>query len=451
MRKKVDTLWLDQSERAAADLNREIGGSYKTQEKNVTALDLVPDDAITIGEARKEQRLVSHSSDRKKMRLLLITADVSMLEEGSVAYRRMTDQRDMFLEIHIVVLNFQSEIPKESVLRLFENVWLYSTNSSSWWRQGYDAYKIIESQLAFSGGFRADIIVAEDLFLTGLVGWLYSKKHERPFQLHISEDFFDASFVESHEHPVLYEWVARYLLNRATSVRTKTEFQRQAVIADHPELDSVTELLPNYHNLEVWKDFVPSMNLHERYPQFKFIMLNISAMRTTSRAVETLFGAAKILRKYKTVGLIMVGNGPLRPLLEQHAIALGIQNQVEFEPAPSEVISHIKSAHLLLHLSEDGGEDDYILEAAVAKLPMVANASGLAGKLFVDGESACLCSGVDVECIADRINMFLNENQDRARFALNAYEVVFERIEQDYGAYLEAYNQSIERCIVTES
>jgi glycosyltransferase involved in cell wall biosynthesis len=147
----------------------------------------------------------------------------------------------------------------------------------------------------------------------------------------------------------------------------------------------------------------------------------------------------------------MVGNGPLRSHLEHQAIALGIQKQVEFESMPTEIISHMKSANILIHLSEDGGEDDLLIEAAVAKLPIIANAFGLAGKLFVDGESACLCSFDDIECVSDNINRYLNENQDRARYALNASTTVFERIEQDYGAYLVAYNQSIERCLAKES
>jgi glycosyltransferase involved in cell wall biosynthesis len=172
-------------------------------------------------------------------------------------------------------------------------------------------------------------------------------------------------------------------------------------------------------------------------------------MRTSSHSIDVLSGAAVILRRYPTIGLVIVGNGPLRAALERQVIALGVQNQVEFEPFPTEILSYIKSANVLVHLSEDGNEDDIILEAAAAKLPMIANARGIAGKLFVDGESACLCEATDIECVADNINMYLNENQNRARYALSASEIVFERIEQDYGAYLEAYSESIERCVVS--
>ena len=404
--------------------------------------------AIAIEDARKEAPILNTGFEREKVRLLLITKDATIIQEGSVSYRRVTDLRKMFLEIHIILLNYKEDDREAPVLRLFDNVWLYTTNSSSWWKLSYDAYHLAEAQLVFSGGFRADVIVAEDLFEAGLAGWFLSEKYGRPLQLHLYEDFYDPAFIDMQDHPILYGWSVRYLLERVESVRTKTEFQRHAVIIENADLESRTELLPSYYNLEAWRDFVPTFNLREKYPQFKFIILHVSSMRANSHSKEALFGAAKLLRRYPTIGLIMVGNGPLRPMLERHAIALGLQKQIEFEPTPPEVLSYMKSAHILLHLSEDGSEDEVILEAAVAKLPMIANVSGLAGKLFIDGESACLCAPNDVACVADNINRYLNENQDRSRFALNASEIVFERIEQDYSAYLESYRSSIERCIV---
>jgi glycosyltransferase involved in cell wall biosynthesis len=239
-------------------------------------------------------------------------------------------------------------------------------------------------------------------------------------------------------------------LKRVASVRTKTELQHRAVILGRTALEPVTELLPNYYNLKAWKDFEPTYDLRVVYPQFNFIMLHVSSMRTSSHAMEALIAASKILRRYPTVGLVMVGSGPLRALLEKTAITLEVQNQVEFEPMPSEVISHMKTASMLIHLSEDSEEDGFILEAAVSKLPIVANVLGFAGKLFVDGQSAVLCDIRSSACVTEGINRFLSRNQDRASFALNASDIVFERIEQDYLSYVQAYAQSIERCIVAD-
>lgn len=406
-----------------------------------------PAPTINVNEARKEDQILPASSDRQTIRLLLLTKDISVMHEGSPAHKRIADLRSMFLEIHVIVLNLEGKEDEPQVVRLFENVWLYPTLSSSWWMMGYDAYKLAHAQLVFSGGFRADVIVAEDPFESGIVGWMLREKFDRPFQLHIYEDFFDNAFIDTQEHPTFYEWSVRYLLKRVQSVRTKTEFQKQAVVREYPDLEPGTDVLPNYYNLEGWRDFAPAADLHAQYPRFKFIMLHISSMRQISHTQDVIAGAAPILKRYPTIGLVIVGAGPLRSALEKQTLALGLGNQIEFMPMPAEALSLMKTANVFIHLSEDGGEDELILQASVVRLPLIANAEGLAGTLFKDGESARLCAPSDTACIADSINMYLNENQDRARYALNASEIVFERIEQDYGAYLKAYKGSIERCV----
>ncbi len=457
---RKDDSWIDPGKRAADQLNSIIRSDFSRDNGKVSVgdgstpsldVEAVPNVEIGVEDARNEAPVLPVSRDREKARLLLITKDTSILEEDSLAHRRITDMRDCFLEIHVIVLNYKPETgEKVPIIRSFENVWLYPTNSSVWWRLAYDGYRMGENQLVFSGGFRADVVVAEDLFEAGLVGRFLSKKYNRPFQVHIQEDFFDEEYRESHEHPVLYEWSLEYLLNHVTSVRTKTEFQRQAVIAEQPRLENYTEMLPSYYNLDAWRDVVPSVNLHDKYPQFKFIILHISSMRVSSHSYDVIRGASKLLRRYPTVGLVVVGNGPLRHMLERQAIALGMEKQIEFETATPEMLSYVKTANLFIHLSEDGSEDAFLLQAAVSKLPIIANKDGIAGIIFKDGESACLCSPEDATCVADGINRYLNENQDRTRFGLSASEAVFDRSEQDYNAYLKAYKESIERCIVSK-
>jgi glycosyltransferase involved in cell wall biosynthesis len=396
--------------------------------------------------------MLQYVSNRGSMRLLLITKDTAILAEGSAANRRIIDLRAKFPEIHVIVLAYR-EKRKEPVLvqRLFDNVWLYTAESDSWWTLVYDAYTVANTQLVFGGGFRADAIVAEDPFESGMVGWLLSRKHKRTLQLHVYEDCFDVSVIESQEYPVIYKWITRFVIGRAGSVRTKSEFQRRMIAEEYPKLEPVTELLPSFYDLNAWKNVVPTNSLRDRFPQFKFILLHVSSMRAGSRTSEVLSGVADMLRRYPTIGLVIVGNGPLRHHFEKKVIALGLQNQVEFEPVPVEIISYMKTANVYVHLTEDSSEDDLLLQAAVSKLPIIANSNGLAGKLFVHEESACLCAPGDAGCISNSLNRYLNENQERTRFALNAQEIIFDRIEQDYGAYLTAYANSIERSIVASS
>lgn len=473
----TDDSWLNPSKRAKEYLDKALEGdsdlgdlvvlNKKVLEREEARADVAKekgvltdfDEPVTGGgegtlrasDARNEEPILEQVSKREEVRLLSVTTDVSVLERGSLSYQRLAGEREVFYEIHVIVIAPTPTREAVSVLRPFENVWVYRTTAKQWWARMREACQIAENQLVFSGGFRADIVIGDDLFEAGLVAWYIAQKHARPFQLHIREDFFDQSFVEGQAHPSLYELSRWHLLRSAGSVRTQTEFQKQAVVKANGDLGERTELLPTYHNLQVWRDLTPSFDLHERYPQFKFILLHISSMRPSSHSLTALLGAAKILKRYQTLGLVIVGNGPLRADLERQVIALGLQGQVEFEPMPTEVISHMKTANVLIHLSEDSAEESLLLEGAVAKIPLVASTTGIGGRLFTDGESACLCKPDDVACVADGINRYLNENQERSGFALSAYDTVFERIEQDYNAYLTAYRDSVERAIVPQT
>lgn len=407
--------------------------------------------SINIKEARAEESVLVHTEIRQSARLLLVTKDTRILESGSEIYKRIIDLHNRFLEIHVVLLNTVAEDTDESTQRLFDNVWIYPTNSTTPWKWWFDAYTVIKSQLEFSGGFRADIVIADDPAVTGMVGWYVSKKYKRPFLLFIQEDFFDTEFVNTKKYPNFYSWCVSYVLEHATHVRTDTEQQRIAVIHERPELEATVEGLPQYYPLDLWKNFPPTTTLHELYPQYKFVILHISSMHTSSHTASAIAGVASILQRYPTLGLVIVGNGPLRAQLEANVLALGIQKQVEFLPMPEEILSYITSANLYVHVSEDAGDDVFLLKAAMAKVPLIVGSKGIGGKLFTDGESACVCEPEDVVCIAHGINRYLNENHTRTHFAMSAFETTLDRVEQNHDAYLNTYALSIERCISATS
>jgi glycosyltransferase involved in cell wall biosynthesis len=398
-------------------------------------------------EARTADPLLSYTSDRNNIRLLFFTKDISVLNEGTIMQQRILEFARSFAEIHVIVLCIKKEA-EAITARIQDNVWLYTTGSRYWWKTMYDAYRLANEQLTFAGGFRADMVIAEDPFESGVAGHFIASHHERPLQVHVFDDFFDPNFKEREDQNGMKVSMAHFVMKRAESVRTNSEHLKEQILIEYPKLADHIEVFPIYHNLTVWRDLEPTFDLHERYPQFKFIILHISQMYAKSHSKEVIIGVTPILMRYPTVGLVIVGNGPMRADLEKIVLALKLEKQVEFEPMPTEIISHMKTANVLVHLSEVSEEDEVVLEAATAKLPMILGKSGLARELFTDGESAYLCANTDANCVSTHVNLFLNENQTRSKFALNAFGIIFERIRQDYGEYLTAYRRSIERGVV---
>jgi glycosyltransferase involved in cell wall biosynthesis len=401
---------------------------------------------VSAEEALQEGKVVTSVSDRQNVRVLILTQNVGVLTNGGVAQARILEYSKMFAEVHVVVLCLNGESTNEPD-RIAQNVWLYPTNSSKWWRTPYDAYQMVKEQLVFGKGFRADLIIAEDAFESGAAAWYVGRKFSRVFEVHIFDDFFEPDFKDEDEHNSFRLTLSKFVLPRAACVRTATEFLKEQVTDNYPKLQDVVEVLPTYYNFDAWREAGVVVNLKELYPQFKFVVLHFSSMGERSHTEEVIDGLYYILRQYPTVGLIIVGDGPKRKALEERVASYELAGRIEFIEQVDEFVSYIKSTDVLVHTSQNSEDDKYIFCAGVVGTPMVAADTGLASTLFEDGESAFLCPSDSPPCIGEKVNRFMNEGQLRVKFERYAADAVKERVEQDYDAYLESYRISVERCL----
>lgn len=402
---------------------------------------------VTVDEALSEEKVIAAESDRQNVRVLVLTRDPAMLVHASAAQQRLAEYGHMFAEVHVIVFCMRGESANEPV-RIAKNVWVYPTNSSSWWKMPFDGYRLANDQLLFGQSFRVDLIIAEDPFESGAVAWYLGRKHDRQYQVHILENYFDADFKNKEPHNGLRLTVSSYVMPRVACVRTETEFLKEKVVAEYPELADVTEVLPMYYNLDAWEESDVVADLSEIYPQFKFALLHFSSMTERSHTEEVIDGLYYLLRQYSTLGLVIVGDGPEREALEDRVVKYELGEHVKFLDNDDEFVSYIKTAHALVHTSKDSEDDKFILCAARVGTPMIAADHGLAETLFEDGVSAFLCPVDSPPCIGEKVNRFLSENPLRNQFKRYAREAVKDRVEQDYAGYIESYRNSIIRCLV---
>jgi glycosyltransferase involved in cell wall biosynthesis len=388
-----------------------------------------------------------HKERQKNVRLLLITSDISVLDSGSVAHRKILDLESHFHEVHVLVIARGHAQHKEQVIRPLDTVWFYIINAISLIHGTRSFVKTLEAQLVFNGELRVDCVVAENFGVAGLAGWYIKKKYNRPLQLHVYEDFWDPEVIHSHEHSIAYRIVTRFLLDQVECIRVRSEAQRQALETYEARFASSAKLLPHFYDLSHWRDQKITVDVKVKYPQFNFIIVHVTSMRSATHSDAVLFAVAPILRQYPMVGLVIIGDGPLRGKLERQILSLGIQRQVEFVPSSCDVVSYIKTAQTVIHVSDDANEDDVMLATAVSRVPLIANTHSLAGELFKNGESAHLCDPEDTACITRGIQLYMSGTQSRSQYAINACDAVFDKVIQDYKTYLLAYVESITECL----
>jgi glycosyltransferase involved in cell wall biosynthesis len=88
--------------------------------------------------------------------------------------------------------------------------------------------------------------------------------------------------------------------------------------------------------------------------------------------------------------LDVVGDGPLRPGLEELADRLGVRPHVRFLGARADLPDLLNDAACLLLASDYEGCPLSVIEAMAAGLPVVATAAGGVPELVVDGETGVL-------------------------------------------------------------
>ncbi len=418
--------------------------------KRAEAAEKAATEAALIAEAEAAETAppVPPPSDRKKLRMVLVTTDISFFIEGSKSQLDYLEVADRFDEIHVIVINLNREALPES-LRVALNMWVYSTNSRSYAFGILNAYSVAKRQLVLSTvGFRGDIVIAGDAFESAAAAYLIARKYSVPLQVQVLTDPFEEGFVKEEEGNNWRLMAAKFVIPRAACIFVRSSRIQGNIERRYRKIKDKITFLPPFRDLMAFRDGEVLFNLHERYPQFKFIMLAVTPLDARSKVDFIIDVCAPYLQQYPTLGLIIVGEGPEHERLTEKIAALGITEKVSIQPERDDLVSYMKTANLLVNVSTSDEQDLLVAAAAAAGLPILTVEGDMSTALFEDGVNAFVCPLDDVMCFQSRIREFLNNNQLRTAFAINGKNKVFSVVEQDVSAYRRAFVDVVEACVL---
>jgi glycosyltransferase involved in cell wall biosynthesis len=398
---------------------------------------------VSISEARHGAAQVAVSSERDTTRLLFISRDTSLLNQTTQSLDGYLNLSDVFDEVHIVVLQTGST-PRNPVLRVSANVWLYVVTAPQWWLTPIAAVELIQSQLVFADGFRPDLIVARDPYESALIARYLGRHLGRPIQIHVLEDVFEKKVRANLPHAFWRFLITRYVLPRCASVRTTTDQMTQKLAARYPQIPDI-ETLPRFHNYQSVLMSPPNYTLKNKYPQYAFHILYIGTLDNDARAYQAMDAVRGLLRS-KTVCLVFCGDGSGRPELQKRAEILGIAEQVVFE-RDLDTVSCLAGANVLIVPEVTNGGDDVAILGAFAKVPLVLTVTPQRADLFVHSQSALLCREGDTTAMGQAVSQIMSAPSLADSFVEAAYEVVTSRFHEDPIAYLVAYRDSVEAAL----
>ena len=133
---------------------------------------------------------------------------------------------------------------------------------------------------------------------------------------------------------------------------------------------------------------------------------------------------ASIIKRYPRARMVLAGDGPARPQLEQQTALLGLGAAVEFVGLvePQQVFALINRATLVVIPSRHEGLPTVALQAALMARPVVATRVGGVKEAVVDGETGLLIENGQSATLAEAIGFFLNDPSVAAKMGMAGRE-----------------------------
>lgn len=381
------------------------------------------------------------------MKVLMLSTDDKIFEEGSAVRRRMLEYGSLFEELHIVIL--ASGIKKQG--SRIKNVSIHPTNSSRRFFSVFDAVKIGKKIISADG--RAPqtgwLVTSQDPFETGLAAWRIARFADAPLQLQIHTDFFSPHFTRTSLNKIRMR-ISRFLLPRASCVRVVSNRIKDSLQTIDFRLQARAVVLPIFVDILKIRDTKPALDLHRKYPQFDFIVLSAGRLTKEKNHALALRAFRDVVIDHPRAGLVIVGEGPERAGLGSWIRKHELSGSIVMEEWRDELVSYYKTADAFLLTSHYEGFGMSLVEAAAADCPIVTTDVGVVGEIFKNRESALVCAVGDAGCLASRIKEMRENGALRALLKLNAQKAI-QHLAITKEEYLKRHAASFGQCLLTNS
>ncbi len=148
----------------------------------------------------------------------------------------------------------------------------------------------------------------------------------------------------------------------------------------------------------------------------------VTVGRLVAQKNHSLFlaAAAALCREVPAARFVIVGDGPLRPVLEKQASALGIADRIWFAGERHDVEALLRTASVFWLTSHWEGMPNVVLEAMASGVPVIATDAGGAPELIRPGVDGFVVHGADGEQFVRRTREILGDAAARRRIAAAA-------------------------------
>ena len=181
--------------------------------------------------------------------------------------------------------------------------------------------------------------------------------------------------------------------------------------------------------------------------EFSFVFMTAGRLEPEKRIEDILYALARIKFQYPSAGLCIVGTGREEKKLRTLTKKLGLTRQVLFiNEWRNDVLSLMQSAHAYLQASAYEGYSRTLLEAALARIPIITTDVGLVGEVFSGYKEVLAAPVADPAALAVHMRGIIDDHQARVLLVTEAEETAKEHV-QKVGSVSQAIAEDLKSLV----
>lgn len=345
------------------------------------------------------------------MKALFISNDPSLFDAASPARARLKAYAEAIGELHVI-----SRAPQGAVVSKDGALSLHPL------RGGPPATLLRLPGMAreLIGFHGIEVVSAQDPFEHGWAAARATRGTSAKLHIQVHTDFLSPWFVRagvfrSPQAAVpMKNFVRRMLadmvLPNADAIRAVGKRVRDSLVARYGDRIPYPSVLP----------IAPPDASAEPVPLpphgFQFALITAGRLEPEKRVEDILYALARIGYRHQNVGLFVVGEGSERARLARITERLGLSSRVVFLGWREDLPGLMKSAHAYIQASAYEGYGRTLVEAALARIPIITTDVGIVGEVFRGYEEVLAAPPGDPAALATHILGLVEDHQARAIF-----------------------------------
>jgi glycosyltransferase involved in cell wall biosynthesis len=283
-----------------------------------------------------------------------------------------------------------------------------------------------------------EIVSAQDPFEYGRAAAKAIKGTNAKLHIQIHTDFLSPWFTRSHISrspetrmpPInaIRQRIADSVLPQAHGIRVVSKRIQDSLVEKYGTKIVPSVVIP----IRVPTELPPAVELPAH--TFTFVLMAIGRLEPEKRIEDILVALVRIKDSYPSVGLMIVGEGREHKRLQHWVDVLSLGKQVMFLGNRPDAVGLLQNAHAFIQASGYEGYGRTLVEAALARVPIITTDVGIVGEVLKGYDDVLATPPGDPTNLSVHIRNLVEDTSLRTAMSLHA--------EHTIKTYLESLHNS---------